>query len=65
MALPKRRHSPTRRNKRRAHDALAQPSVAECANCHAPIRPHNACPQCGFYKGHKVDHTVKVKEKKD
>jgi len=62
MALPKRRHSKTRQLKRRTHDALAQPATAECSNCHAVVKPHNACPKCGYYKGQKVDHTVKAKE---
>ncbi len=24
--------------------------------------PHNACGKCGYYKGRKVDHTVREKE---
>lgn len=64
MALPKRRHSNTRTNKRRTHDALRVPAVGECSNCHATVRPHNACPKCGYYKGQKVDHTVKDKDDK-
>ena len=64
MALPKRRHSPTRRNKRRTHQVTPVPSMAECSNCHATIRSHNACPKCGHYKKAKVDHTVKKKEEK-
>jgi large subunit ribosomal protein L32 len=59
MALPKRRHSPTRQAKRRSQDGLSAPAVRECPNCHAPAQPHNACPKCGFYKGRQVDHTVK------
>lgn len=62
MALPKRRHSKTRQLKRRTHDSLATPATAECSNCHAVIKPHNACPKCGYYKGQKVDHTIKAKE---
>jgi len=64
MALPKRRHSNTRTNKRRTHQVLAVPATSECSNCHGVTRPHNACPTCGFYKGQKVDHTVKVKDQK-
>ena len=26
-------------------------SVVECSNCHEMIRPHRACPKCGYYKG--------------
>jgi Zn ribbon nucleic-acid-binding protein len=28
------------------------------------VRPHNACGKCGFYKGRKVDHTIREEEKK-
>lgn len=59
MAQPKRRHSPTRQAKRRLHDVLPRPAVRECTHCHAPVRPHNACPKCGYYKGRKADHTIK------
>ncbi len=64
MALPKRRHSKSRRNKRRTHQKLSGTvSVVKCAKCGAAVLPHNACGQCGFYKGRKVDHTVKEEEK--
>ena len=33
MPNPKRRHSRARRDKRRAHDALAQPGTSVCPNC--------------------------------
>jgi large subunit ribosomal protein L32 len=64
MPLPKRRHSPARQAKRRNHDQLAETAFTECPHCHATLKPHNACPKCGFYKGRKVDHTIKDKEKK-
>jgi large subunit ribosomal protein L32 len=54
MANPKRRHSPCRKGKRRAHDALALPTFSLCSNCGSPKLPHRACPQCGFYKGRQV-----------
>lgn len=62
MALPKRRHSNSRTNKRRTHHVLQAPAVGECSNCKAPVRPHNACPKCGYYKGQKADHTIKTEE---
>lgn len=62
MPLPKRRHSTTRRDKRRTHDVLKVPSTTECSHCHAPVLPHNACSKCGYYKGQQVDHTIKVKD---
>jgi len=54
MAHPKRKHSHSRKGKRRAHDALSIPSLSLCDNCGTPKLPHRVCPECGFYKGRQV-----------
>ncbi len=54
MALPKRRHSPTRRAKRRTHWKLSAPSVSPCPQCGAKRRPHRVCPNCGTYGGTRI-----------
>jgi large subunit ribosomal protein L32 len=54
MANPKRRHSHSRKNKRRAHHALSMPSLSLCPNCGNPKVPHRACPDCGYYKERQV-----------
>ncbi|MGQ9858421.1 MAG: 50S ribosomal protein L32 [Thermodesulfobacteriota bacterium] len=54
MAVPKRRQSRTRRDKRRSHDHLVTPGVSKCPQCNEPKAPHRACPKCGFYKGREV-----------
>ncbi|RMD93800.1 MAG: 50S ribosomal protein L32 [Calditrichaeota bacterium] len=54
MALPKRRHSKSRRDKRRTHWKVAAPTVVECDHCHQPKLPHRACPNCGYYGGRSV-----------
>jgi len=54
MAVPKRRTSKTRKNMRRAHDAIKGKTTIECPNCKAIIKPHRVCPKCGFYKGKEV-----------
>ena len=50
MPVPRRRHSPTRRDKQRTHKKLAAPAVSECPKCHSPKLPHRICPHCGAYK---------------
>jgi large subunit ribosomal protein L32 len=35
------------------------PAIATCDKCGAVVLPHNACGDCGYYKGRKIDHTVK------
>ncbi|MFW6140023.1 MAG: 50S ribosomal protein L32 [Acidobacteriota bacterium] len=54
MANPKRRHSHSRKNKRRSHHALRVPSLSLCPNCGNPKMPHRACPDCGYYKERQV-----------
>ncbi|HUU39114.1 MAG TPA: 50S ribosomal protein L32 [Candidatus Desulfaltia sp.] len=54
MPNPKRRHSHSRKGKRRAHDALTLPAFSVCLNCGTPKLPHRACPECGFYRGRQV-----------
>lgn len=54
MAHPKKRHSVTRRNKRRSHDALTSPPSSICPECDEVKRPHCVCLKCGTYKGKEV-----------
>lgn len=54
MPNPKRRHSKSRKGKRRAHDFLVAPCLVECPNCHERKLPHRICPSCGYYKGREV-----------
>ena len=64
MAVPKRKQSSTRRDKRRAHDGLKMPNISKCSHCHELILPHRVCPYCGYYKGKSVVPIVeKAKEK--
>lgn len=54
MPNPKRRHSNSRTNKRRAHDALTPAGLGECPQCHQPKLPHRVCSNCGHYSGKQV-----------
>jgi large subunit ribosomal protein L32 len=54
MAVPKKKTSKSRRDTRRAHDALASMAYEECPNCGELKRPHHVCPSCGHYKGREV-----------
>ena len=54
MPNPKRRHSKTRRDKRRSHDFLTPVRTINCTNCGTPVRPHRVCSGCGFYKGKQI-----------
>ncbi len=54
MAVPKRKVSKARRDKRRANWKLAVPGMIKCAQCGALVMPHRVCPECGYYKGREV-----------
>lgn len=55
MAVPKRKTSKARRDKRRsAVWKLNAPAMSKCDNCGAIKAPHKVCKKCGFYKGVKV-----------
>ena len=60
MAVPKRKVSKARRDKRRSNVwKLEAPALSKCTNCGAWKMPHRVCPVCGYYKGREV---VKVEE---
>jgi large subunit ribosomal protein L32 len=54
MALPKRKISRSRRDKRRTHKKLTVPNITECTHCHQPKLSHQVCPNCGYYGGRMV-----------
>src|SRR3954453_2535210 len=55
MAVPKRKTSKSRRDKRRATHSLEAPRVNSCPQCGSPKRAHRVCPTCGTYKGREVE----------
>jgi large subunit ribosomal protein L32 len=57
MAVPKRRHSTTRRDKRRSHDSITLPNPVACPQCGEAKMSHRVCPSCGTYKGRQVVKT--------
>lgn len=57
MAVPKRRTSRSRKNKRRSHDAIGTPAHSKCPQCGEPKLPHRVCSNCGTYRGREVVQT--------
>jgi large subunit ribosomal protein L32 len=55
MAVPKKKTSKARRDKRRATHAISAPTLTVCPQCHKPVRPHHACRECGHYRGREVE----------
>ncbi len=55
MALPKRKHSKSRRDKRRGGQRKpVAVNLAVCPNCKKKRLPHRVCPHCGYYNGKPI-----------
>jgi large subunit ribosomal protein L32 len=57
MAVPKKKTSKSRRNQRRAHDAIKFTAATEsCPACGEVKLRHRVCMSCGDYRGvHVLD----------
>jgi large subunit ribosomal protein L32 len=54
MAVPKKRTSSARRDKRRTHWKLEAANLAPCPQCHELKPPHRVCLSCGYYKNREA-----------
>ncbi|MBQ5994515.1 MAG: 50S ribosomal protein L32 [Clostridia bacterium] len=55
MAVPKRRVSKARRDKRRSNVwRMNAPELQKCPNCGEYKRTHRVCANCGYYNGRQV-----------
>jgi len=54
MAVPKRRISKTRRDKRRANIHASVGQHVLCSHCKQPKMAHRLCPHCGYYAGVEI-----------
>ena len=62
MAVPKRKVSKARRNRRASANLnIKVPAITECPHCHEMTTSHNVCDSCGYYDGEQV---IQVKTKK-
>ena len=65
MAVPRQRKTRGRSNQRRMHLYLKQSFLALCSKCGKKMRPHNICPNCGYYKGVEVINVLEKLTKKE
>jgi large subunit ribosomal protein L32 len=54
MAVPKRKTSKSRRDKRRTHWKLSLRGMSVCPRSQEAKLPHRVCPKCGFYKDRQI-----------
>jgi large subunit ribosomal protein L32 len=65
MAVPKKKHTKSRRNKRRGNIFLTPPALTICPKCKKPVLPHTVCFNCGYYKGVEVIDVLKKLTRKE
>lgn len=54
MGLPAKRRTKQSKRERASHFALKTFRLTTCSHCKRKIRPHTACPHCGYYNGRQV-----------
>ena len=58
MAVPKKKVSKARRDKRRSNNwKLVLPGMTKCPKCGEFVRSHRVCKACGCYAGEQVLET--------
>lgn len=65
MAVPKHRHTKSKRNKVRMHLYAKPAFLISCQKCKAKILPHTVCQNCGYYKGKEIINVLGKLTKKD
>ncbi len=65
MAVPKQKHTKSRRNKRRSHHALKKQILFRCPKCNEIVLPHQLCKNCGTYAGREVIDVLAKLNKKE
>lgn len=59
MSVPKKRRTSSSVGRRRSHHALKKITLNICPQCKKAVKPHQACPFCGYYKKAEA---VKIKK---
>jgi large subunit ribosomal protein L32 len=55
MAVPKKKTSKGRRDRRRAQHGIKAVVLDACPQCGAARRPHHMCPTCKTYGGREIE----------
>ena len=67
MAVPKHRHTKSKRNKVRMHLYIRPSVLTVCKKCKKKVLPYTVCQNCGYYRGQEIINVlgkITKKEKK-
>jgi large subunit ribosomal protein L32 len=65
MAVPKHRHTKSKRNKVRMHLYIRPAVLTLCKKCKQKVLPYTVCQNCGFYKGKEIINVLGKLTKKE
>ncbi len=65
MTVPKRKHTKSKRDKRRMHLYIKVAGVSRCPKCGQAVLGHTVCANCGYYKGREVINVLEKLTKKE
>jgi large subunit ribosomal protein L32 len=65
MAVPKHRHTKSKRNKVRMNLYIRPAVLALCKKCKQKVLPYTVCQNCGYYKGKEIINVLGKLTKKE
>ena len=65
MAVPKHRHTKSKRNKVRMHLYIRPAVLTVCKKCKKKVLPYTVCQNCGYYKGQEIINVLGKLTKKE
>lgn len=65
MAVPKNRHTKSRRDTKRSHLKLSRAQFSACPKCSKPVLAHRMCENCGTYRGREIVNVLAKLDKRE
>ena len=65
MAVPKLKHTKSKRNKVRMHLYIKPAILSLCRKCKSKVLPYTVCQNCGYYKGQEIINVLGKLTKKE
>lgn len=62
MSVQVKKQTPSKKRRRRSHDALKKTKLNVCSKCKKPTMPYHVCRSCGNYKNKEA---IKIRPNKE